>query len=399
MKVALVIEKFHPRGGGAERSTLQIAEDLRSRGHDIVILAGCGNEFDDLPFPVHCLHKGRRLRWWRLRRFAGWARQMLAAGDYDASISVSTAVPAMIVQPRGGTIRATLGQNIAMRSSAGARLLKRLSLLVSPKQQLLLSLERQTMSDLSVRRFAAVSDYVARQLQERYGIDPSRIAVIPNAAVMPKADQAQRQQWRNRLREAYSITPQQTVYLFAAMNPRLKGWPCLLEAMRSMVQQGHHPMLLAAGDVNMGDLNILHRMGLRDAVRIVGPVRDVAPLYCAADVTVLPTWYDPSSKVVIESLMMGTPAITTSFNGAAGLVVDGEHPARGRVIERPDHINALADAMIALMNPEERQRCRDACAGLADQLSMKRHVDQLEELLHSVTGSSAPVHLATPALS
>ena len=34
-------------------------------------------------------------------------------------------------------------------------------------------------------------------------------------------------------------------------------------------------------------------------MRLIGPTRQMAELYCAADVTVLPTYYDPSSKVVI----------------------------------------------------------------------------------------------------
>ena len=37
MKLALVIEKYDPSGGGAERSTRQIASELVGRGNDVTV--------------------------------------------------------------------------------------------------------------------------------------------------------------------------------------------------------------------------------------------------------------------------------------------------------------------------------------------------------------------------
>jgi glycosyltransferase involved in cell wall biosynthesis len=107
-------------------------------------------------------------------------------------------------------------------------------------------------------------------------------------------------------------------------------------------------------------------------------------LYAAADVTVLPTFYDPSSKVVIESLMLGIPAITTRYNGAAAFVLPEDGPPRGRVIEDPADDAALAAAMIELRDPAVHAACVAATAGLDQALSMKRHVDQLEQVLQRV---------------
>ena len=42
MRLALVIEKYDPQGGGAERSTRQIAMELVSRGHDVTVISRAG---------------------------------------------------------------------------------------------------------------------------------------------------------------------------------------------------------------------------------------------------------------------------------------------------------------------------------------------------------------------
>ncbi len=70
----------------------------------------------------------------------------------------------------------------------------------------------------------------------------------------------------------------------------------------------------------------------------------------------MPTFYDPSSKVVIESLMMGTPAISTAYNGASDFIAPADGSARGRVIADPSDHRALAQAMIELWDPAELEQ-------------------------------------------
>ena len=114
----------------------------------------------------------------------------------------------------------------------------------------------------------------------------------------------------------------------------------------------------------------------------------MSQLYCAADVTVHPTYYDPSSKVVIESLMVGTPAISTRYDGSSDLIED-QHGTRGRVVPEPDDVEGLAQAMQDLADPKERKACRMAIDGQTRGLSMKEHVDRLEEVLREAAAGPA----------
>jgi UDP-glucose:(heptosyl)LPS alpha-1,3-glucosyltransferase len=391
MKIAIVIEHFDPHAGGLERSTAQIAHELAGRGHAVTIVAGSCGDRDCLPgVRVSALARRKSSSALRLYRFAKWTVQQIEAGNYDTTMSVTTAVPARVLQPRGGTVRETLNRNIAMRRTPGARSAKRLAVLFNPKQQLLLALERRSLGDPRLFKVAAVSRYVTRQLQRHYRFPDDKVEVIPNAAVMPKVDPAERAAQRKRIRNGFEIPEDVPAYLFAAINPRLKGFEPLMEALAILKDRHVDGRVLLAGDFWHKHNVEAQRLGVRDRVCFVRHTRQIEALYAAADVTVHPTFYDPSSKVVIESLMMGVPAISTAYNGASDLIEPEGGPARGRVIPDPADAHALADAMAALADPDTREACRKASMGLEAGLSMSAHVDRLEVLLQASAAWDGP---------
>lgn len=382
MKIALVIEHFVPDGGGAERSTSQIARELTARGHEVAILSAILHRDREVTdFDLRPMRRGFRIGARTLATFDRYVRRCLADGGFDTSLSVTTAAPARVLQPRSGTVYETQQRNIVIRKSNTSRKLKRWSLAFPGKKQVALKLERKTLFDPMVRRILAVSQYVARQLGH-YGVDQNKVEVLHNAAEMPRVSEEQKAIWRRQIHEAFRVPQNTTVYLFSAHNPRLKGLDSLLRAAKLLADRQQAFVLLLAGRVGFGAQQRAAELGIRDHVRIVGPTQQMAALYCAADVTVHPTYYDPSSKVVIESLMMGTAAISTSYNGASDFIT----PQRGRVIEDPADVVGLAQAMTQLADPAQRASSGVAMAGLADELSMKRHVDRLETVLTEAAG-------------
>lgn len=397
MRIALIIEHFHPDAGGNERSVAQIATGLVDRGHEVTILAGACRDVTVLPGVTIKRFRGRKsASVQRLLVFSRWARQMLATEAFDVSLSVTVAARGDVFQPRSGTVRETLDRNIAMRHSAASRATKRLLLKLNAKQQALLAMERRLLADPNVRRIVAVSRYVADQFRRHYGLADDRMVVIPNGAVMPKLSDEQRATYRRQVRQAFGISDDAVVYLFAAHNARLKGLGPLLRATRKLVREGAHPIILAAGRLGYGAHETLHDHGLGAHVRLLGPTREMAGLYAAADVTVLPSFYDPASKVVIESLMLGIPAISTAYNGASELIAPDHLPPRGRVIADPADHDALAAAMTELADPATRAQYRLATEGLAEQLSMARHLEALERVLQDVATTDAPAVEPSP---
>jgi len=394
MKIAIVIESFSPHAGGLERSTAQVAQELARRGHAVTLIAGGCADTACLPgITIKAMARRKASGVLRLYRFVKWATEQLDTGGFDTTLSMTTAVPTRVLQPRGGTVWETLERNIAMRPTPSARLSKRLAVLLNPKQQLLLKLEKQALTDERLYKVASLSGYVTRQLEQHYQLPPEKVALIPNAAVMPEVDAEQHADWRQRIRAGFNIPDNMPVFLFAAINPRLKGFGPLLEALAILKAREQDVRVLLAGEFWHEHNRAAERRGVRDRVCFVRHTRQIEALYAAADVTVHPTFYDPASKVVIESLMMGTPAISTAYNGASDLIAPDTldapdtpdatrgQPKRGRVIQDPADAESLADAMQALADPETLAGCRAATKGLSGGLSMAGHVDRLETVL------------------
>ena len=390
MKIALVIERFDPHAGGAERSTAQIATGLAAAGHELTIVTWWHKRDHQLEgVSIEACSKYRSLGPVNLLRFSRWARRRLAEGGFDTSLSMTTTVPATVLQPRSGTLRETFVRNAAMRRTILGRTAKRLATALSPKNRMQLRLERQTFADPSVKFIVAISGYVVEQLGRHYGITAKRVQVIPNASDIARPSDEQHSRWRRVVRRGFGIDDDVTVFLFAAHNPKLKGADTLLQAAQLLCRRKVEFAVLMAGKMSYALQRRSAALGVRDCIRFVGSTNRMAELFCAADVTVHPTYYDPSSKVVIESLLSGTPAISTVFNGASEWIepVNGtDGPSAGRVLADPADPVALADAMMQLVEPAQSDRCRPGGREGLEQLTMAYHVDQLERLLARAAG-------------
>ncbi|MEM9251325.1 MAG: glycosyltransferase family 4 protein [Planctomycetota bacterium] len=393
--VTIVTERYAAWGGGHERSTSQIVAELCRRGHAVTVLTGVGPDLRSGREGERGEH-GERIRSMGLRRLGGaidvvrfvrWAdRQVVEVGS-DVSLSMTTAASADLVQPRGGTVIETMTRNRAIRRTAAARLLKRTTQALLPKQRALVWAERRTLGHPRLKRALAVSGYVARQLAEHHELDGDRVVTIPNAAVVPAIDDAERASLRRRVRAAWGVDEQAVAYLFAATNPRLKGLGTLIDATRELKRRDDRPWSVwLVGSSSYSVYDAVRRAGVDDRVCVMGPTHEIDALYAAADVVVLPTHYDPASKVIIEGLMAGLPGITTAYNGAADFLLPSPPaPPRGVVIDDPSDAAALTDAMAAMLDDEQRGAFADAIGdGLAEELSMARHVDRLVEVLDEV---------------
>src|SRR5947208_3344351 len=94
---------------------------------------------------------------------------------------------------------------------------------------------------------------------------------------------------------------------------------------------------------------------LREETRIVGPLpQDVLPTYyVAADVTVLPSYYESFGMVALEAMACGSPVIASRVGGLVTTVRDG---VTGFLVPESD-VGALAERIAALIaDPDLRWR-------------------------------------------
>ncbi|MEQ9460028.1 MAG: glycosyltransferase family 4 protein [Phycisphaeraceae bacterium] len=378
MKILVTIERFDPGKGGAERSTQQVVEGLRDRGHEVTLAAGVvmeGAAIEGVRIESAGMQKLKRgSEVWRYR---GFVAGLIKGGGYEGSLSVTTLASAAVVEPRAGVYRFL--HRAALRWQAGGvgRLGRRLGLVMSPKQRAMRAAEAETLGDSGVKRFVALSRFMREQLVAG-GVDEERVVVIPNAAQRPVMGEGDRE----RVRAVWGVGEGEVVFVFPAHAVRRKGgWP-LVAAMKLVKDE--RAVLVMVCPEERGLRAWVERCGVGGRVRLVGESRAMGEVYAGADVVVLPSYYDPASKVVAEALLAGTPVITTRTNGACDLVEPGAIEGladgrwRGRVVDDADDVAGLVRAMDELCDEGVRRGCAEAAAAVAGVCSMERHVERLE---------------------
>ena len=115
----------------------------------------------------------------------------------------------------------------------------------------------------------------------------------------------------------------------------------------------------------------------------LGPIENIQNVLSVIDVAVLPTFYDPCSRYILEALAAGKPVITTQFNGASEQFVHNRH---GRVIEQSGDISALAEAIGYFADTDNIREASESIIAdnLKEQISIKRAAKQLLSVYESV---------------
>ena len=184
-------------------------------------------------------------------------------------------------------------------------------------------------------RLVTVSSTVKEDLLTRYGMDGSKIDVVMNGADPELFRRAQ----GARVPGLPQLEGRKVVLYVGHFGPR-KGIFHLIRAMETVADEVEDASLVCVGGapawLGKGDYweflkayakkyNVSDRVHLVDKV----PNSELPPYYSAADVFVLPSYYEAFAKVVIEAMACEAPVVATRMGGNidalgsdAGLLVD-----------------------------------------------------------------------------
>ncbi len=382
MKVAIIIERMEPWRGGAETSTLQFADHLFRLGCEVHVVTA-----SDVPsspaLSVHPLSVKVPTREARSAGFLRRVEEFLSHQSFDIVHSMLPTDCCDVYQPRGGTVAESIDRNLALIRSPLARSAKQLANRLNVKQRRLLSQESRVFGRRGRPIIAALSRYVAWQLQEHYQMEPSRVRVVFNGVDVSDVAPDQREANRRLLREEYGVGPHEFVLLMVAHNFKLKGVARCVEAIGRIRAQGgpQAKVLIVGRDNPVRYRRLAERLGVAADITFVGPSDRISAFYQAVDILVHPTYYDPCSRVVLEAMANGVPAITTRHNGAGEVIEDG---VQGYVIDSADDVEALADRICRLADPDHRRSCGEYGRKLRDRVSMARHAEGLLDVYREI---------------
>jgi UDP-glucose:(heptosyl)LPS alpha-1,3-glucosyltransferase len=253
---------------------------------------------------------------------------------------------------------------IAAEAIRGGSLISWLGNRFNARRHRFVAIERQLLGGPTPPIVLCLSEYVRQSLLKFYPLPPDRAATLFNAVDLDRFDCTSHAGGSGALMIAQDFSR--------------KG---LHQAISALAKVPNCRLTVVGGDDPRSYRSQAISLGVNDRVHFAGKASDPRPFYRNADFFVLPTKHDPCSLVVLESLAMGVPVISTKFNGACEIMTDGIH---GYVLSDPADVGALAKAMNNLMDPSRRAAMSQACIALRPIISYQQHLQTLMAIYRRV---------------
>lgn len=136
---------------------------------------------------------------------------------------------------------------------------------------------------------------------------------------------------KRQARRALGLRDGERIILFVGRIEPLKGIDILISAAAQLHEDENFKVLIVGGDARAEAeveqlRDLAARLGIDHHVSFVGAVEhDQLPLYYnAADVCVVPSYYESFGLVAVESMACGTPVVASRVGGLTSTISDGQ---------------------------------------------------------------------------
>ena len=339
LKIAVLNRNFDPTGGGAERYSIAMVEQLAAR-HDIHVFA----QTIQHQWPGVTYHRVatpcKRPRWVNQLWYA-YATWRATCKGFDVVHSHENTWHGQVQTIHVVPIRHNL-----LQGRTGVKLaLRWLKIVTSPRLMVYLWLEKQRYAPQPSRRLVVISDSLRTVMAQTHPHTvPMMDLVGCGVANVPGAADAGQ---KLAARQLLKLPQTGHLVLLVANDFQKKGLATLLEALAHL---GPDANLAVVGNPVHAPAyaKLLAQWGLQQRVFYVGQLTDMAPAYQAADCLAHPTLEDTFGMAVLEAMSFGLPVVVSpvQYCGIAGLLQPG-HDAL--VLPNPTDAQALAAALKSAM--------------------------------------------------
>lgn len=198
-----------------------------------------------------------------------------------------------------------------------------------------------------------------------YGVPAGKVDVVPAGVDL----QLFRPMGRGESRGQVGLAGRRTIIAVAQRIEPLKGLDVIVEALPLMDDGGETRFVIVGGDENSGPeiarlRGVAARLGVEDRLTFAGAVsqEELPAYYSAADVCVLPSYYESFGLAALESLACGTPVVASVVGGPMSFIVDG---VNGHLVpERSPQAYARCLDVVMSEGPEMAEAARRTATGM-----------------------------------
>jgi glycosyltransferase involved in cell wall biosynthesis len=367
LQVAMLIQAYLPRFGGAERQLAALLPLLKQRDVETFILtrrySGL-SAFEEINgTPVY------RLPIWGPKPMAAFT-YIAAAQMHIARLRPDVIHAHELLSPASAAQLAhrIWGMPVVAKVLGGGKNGDIDKLRRRPfGQQRLAGLRRQ------IDTFITVSSEINNELIQ-IGVPAERRLFIPNGVDTQRFSPVPPEK-KMQLRKTLGLPIESPIAIFSGRLVPGKHVDRLLAAWRNLQEEFPQALLLIIGS---GEEESRLRQMSGENVQFIGQVEDVTPYLQSSDFFVLPSAAEGLSNALLEALSVGLPCIATAVGGTPDVIVDGEN---GLLIT-PDKADELRAALLKLLSDDSlRQRMGEqARATIQARYSLENTADQLAAL-------------------
>lgn len=229
-----------------------------------------------------------------------------------------------------------------------------------------------------IDRYIAVSEANSRYLVEEKKIPAHKVSVIQNGCSIERVNPSNAHP--QGIRESVGFSQENLVLILMARLEPQKGHRVLLEALSLLRNDFPHIRLVCLGVGALKDelIQATRDLKIEKLVHFAGFQSNVGDWLAAADIGVLPSFYEGLPLTAVETLAAGVPLVATAVDGTPEVVIDGE---TGLLVP-PGNPGALAEA-IGRLAREPGLRRRLAASGrrfVLERFTIQRQVEQSSNL-------------------
>jgi UDP-glucose:(heptosyl)LPS alpha-1,3-glucosyltransferase len=385
MKILLITKSFH-RWGGLARTSLETAERLAEKGHQVTVLT---NEIDRgysymnirikriplLTFPSFTNVKLKNLI--EVPQFVFLSTLFVLRNRKHYDVVWNKGNAQCCVQDVV-TAESCHRSWIKEKKRAGEKRYR-----LYPLHGFILQVEKWNYMRGRFKRIAAISELLKRDIMEGYPhLSDGDIEVIHNAVNW--SEFRFDEEARRRIRQRYSVPEDHYVLLFMGREFERKGLEYVIKALPH-IRNGLVRLLIVGDAARRKYRTLAESAGVADLITWCGSTHTPGIFYSAADFFVFPTRMDAFGLVVLEAMCAGNIVITSRMAGAAELIEDG---VNGFILRDRTSFIEIAEIIDRLIAAGDlRAAVRERAMETGRENSWKRIGDAYERLFSSLLPS------------